>query len=282
MVKSGTKPSYRDNRDLDFHRNFGSFAGFSDNFSVDSGGFPNQNADGNPYECTAYCTCDIAKDEDSIEYLPGYLYAKTLLVSGDPPTTQGADIRTALKASTVYGLLPAGKASVELEDSSEGFNANYRNWPIALDLEAANHRRGQYFNVQPLGDWFDGIRSAIQKNNLPVSIGTPWYPEWEQVTSDGIISGLGKQMSGWHNWKIAGWKTIDGAPYLMGKTWQGPNYGDHGWIYFSRETINALWKIYGTQAFTIAKAGTQDIQTIKVDIIQTILSFLARLGNSLT
>jgi hypothetical protein len=45
---------------------------------------------------------------------------------------------------------------------------------------------------------------------------------------------------GWHNWKVAGWKTIGGAPYLICKMWAGPDYGDRGFVYMSRELARGL------------------------------------------
>lgn len=61
-MKSGLKPTYRDNRDYDFAATFGAVARFQDELNVDSGGFPDQNKDGNPYECTGYSITDVAKD----------------------------------------------------------------------------------------------------------------------------------------------------------------------------------------------------------------------------
>lgn len=278
-LQSGLKPAFRDNRDLDFHQTFGAMVLFPDHYSVDAGrGFPNQHADGNPFECTAYTSADIALDEDNIEYTPPYVYAKTLLLTGAPPTTQGVQIRDALKATRVYGLLPTEHTPKDLVDSPENINADYTRWPVALDLEAAKHRRGKYFNVQPLnGDWFDGIRSAIQMNNLSVSIGTPFYSEWVNVGKSGIISSVpNRKPDSWHCWAVKGWKTIDGAPYLLGKVWLGENYGDNGWAYFSREVINQLWRVHGTQAFTVVKATPEDVFTIKFDLMTTVIAFLYR------
>ncbi len=285
MIKSGTFPTFTDKRDYDFARNFGAVVSFPDNFNVDSGkSMPDQEADQNPYECTSYTTNDIALDEDNRSYAYGYLYAKALNMAGYPPTQQGMDIREALKASRVYGLLPLDKTPDDLADSGESYNSDYRHWPAELDVEAAYHRRGKYFNVQPLnGDWFDGIRSAIQVNNRSVSVGTPWYPSWNNIGNDGIVSTMPNGTpTSWHNWKIAGWKTINGVPYLLGKTWQGKDYGDNGWAYFPREVINAVWCIQGTQAFTFGKATSDDLLTIKVDILQTVLAFCYRLLFKLT
>ncbi len=284
-VYNGTRPTWRNNKDFDFHKTFGTAVTFPTDFSVDKGlTMPDQNSDGNYFECTDYTTNDIGTDLYGIVFTNGRLFAKTLLMEGQPWTTQGADIRSALKAAKVYGLLPFDKTPQELQHTAESFNADYRHWPVALDAIASEYRLGDLFNIQPLnGEWFDGIRSAIFTNNLPVTIGTPWYSTWENIGSDGICSTIPTGTpSGWHNWKIAGWKTVNGVPYLLAKTWQGNRYGDNGWSYYPREVINALWKIYGVQAFTIAKAEGKDIQSIKFDMLETIKTFLARIVHNLT
>lgn len=282
-MKSGLKPIYRNNKDFSYHLTFGSVESFAENFSVDNGTtMPDQVADQNPFECVDYAINDVSLDEDNTEKAHGYLYAKTLLMKGLPPSTQGLDIRDGFKAAATYGLAPVAAVPADLLDSGEGYNSDYTHWPINVDIAAAAYRMGQYFNVQPLnGSWFDGIRSAIQTNNKPVIIGTPWYPAWESPINGKITALSNVIPSSWHCWKIAGWKTIDGVPFLLGKTWQGEKYGDKGWAYFSQGVIDALWNIHGTQAFTISRATSEDIQTIKLDILATITTFLVRILNSL-
>lgn len=278
-MESGLKPVYRDNRDVDFARTFGAVAQFQDELNVDSGGFPDQNKDGNPFECTGYSIADVAKDKQGKEFNPSYTYAKTLLISGTKGP--GADMRDALKSSKVYGLLPDEKTPTELVDSPENINSDYTRWPVALDLEANKYRNGKYANIQPLnGDWFDGIRSAIQMNESSVILGTPWFREWvgSRVPSHGIIFRKPtRSPDSWHAWKVSGWKQINGEPYLLAKSWQGPNVGDDGFLYFSREAINDLWKVYGTQGFTVVKALPEDALTIKLDIMATLVTFLVRM-----
>lgn len=278
---SGLKPTWRDNRDVDFHRTFGAVTAFQDELDVDNGGgMPDQDKDENPYECTGYTIVDVARDEEGVEFNPSYTYAKTLLISGTTGKAQGADLRDALKSARVYGLLPSEKTPKDLVDVPENINSDYTRWPVALDLDAGAHRRGKYANVQPLnGDWFDGIRSAVQMNELSVIMGTPWFSEWTRNVAPKhgyIFQKPSRSPDSWHAWKVSGWKKINGLPYLKAKSWQGTEVGDGGWLYFSRDAVNALWKVYGTQAFTIVKAVPDDYLTIKLDIFTTVLTFLFR------
>lgn len=180
---------------------------------------------------------------------------------------QGCQIRNSFKATRVYGV------KKELED----------------DVDATSRRGGAYFNIYDDGthDWFDGIRTQIQLNRRAVSAGTPWFPTWAYINSTGIMPmptvneiNLAKtnvNAVSWHDFAIKGWKQIGGTPYLIVKSWQGPNYGDEGWCYMSREVANEVFEIRGSAAFIQAVALPGDIYTIKLDIMEVLLVYLNRL-----
>lgn len=260
-MKNGLKPIKRDVRDLSFHRNFGGVAPtqFPDEFSVDAGlTMPDQNADALFEACTAYAQLDLCTDQDNKIYNTYRdLYEKTLTLE-NAPFGQGCDMRDSLKCLIVY------------------------------------YGRGAYYAVESSKfDWFDSIRSVMltnfQTNNIKcaVSCGTPWFPEWDiqHVNSTGIIPTIftgDTDTLSWHNWAIKGWKTISGTPYLLAKTWQGRGYADAGWSYYPRETINAVMKIKGTGAFTVAPKTAQNVETVKKTIMEFIINFMTQLYAKLT
>lgn len=264
-IQHGTRPIARDSRDYSFRRTFGAVASgeLPDSYNCDAGlTMPDQNADGYPMGCTGYTQAELCTDEDGVIYRPDFTYKKTLYME-NASMGSGCDIRDALKSTIVYG--------VQRQDET-------------TDAQAVAHHRGQFFNVDKTTDYFEGIRNALWSNRLSkrsVSIGTPWFQEWH-ATQKGIIetkfaySGNPDDYP-WHNWKISGWKTINGAPYLIGKTWQGKNYGDSGFAYFSRQTINDVMAIKGTAAFTLAQADPGNIQTVRLFTLQTILTYLYRI-----
>lgn len=263
-MNSGLKRPTLDKRDYSFHKTFGSIAlplPLLD-YTYDIGKtMPNQNADGYPDGCTGYTQADISTDEDGDIYKPDYTYKKTCYMENHD-TNQGCQIRNSLKSTQVYGLQRPDETT---------------------DTEAETHRRGQYFNIYDDGinDWFDSFRNALRTNKRPLSLGTPWLPSWERIGQDGIIPTVftlnGSET--WHNWAMVGEKNLGGTPYLIGKSWQGPNYGDRGFCYFPRETVNQMMEVGGSVAFTFAKANPQDIQTIELTIYETILVFLYRILN---
>lgn len=288
-MKFGTNPSIQDSRDYSFNLTFGLAAPekLPDEFSVDAGFLiQDQNADGNPYSCTAYGVTDTGTDQDGEIYAPEYTYMKTLFSQGKPPETNGSDLRPALKSAKVYGLLPKSNVPDVLQGKGEDFTANQSNWPTGVDAIAGKleHRKGNYFNVYDDGglDWFDSIKSAIWKNRADkraVILGTPWL--WlsapQGFLTDQFVYDGNPQSVGWHAWNIKGWTMIDGKQYLIGKPWQGKNYGANGWVYVSRETINKVMKIKGSIAFTLADATAADIKTIQLGILGTILDYIMRL-----
>ena len=291
MIRHGTRPAKLDRRDYSFHRTFGTVSPlqFPPEYSCDAGlTMPDQNADGNPFECTAYTSCDLGTDQDGIVYAPEYTYMKTLYIQGLPSTQQGSDVKFALKSAKIYGLLPKENMPSELVGKGENYTADQGHWPVDVDTIAGKmeHRKGRYFNVYDDGgmDWFDSFRSALWLNKddkRGISIGTPWFHEWATpqngvVTSNFIYDGNPMNYA-WHNWAIKGWKVIDGKIYLMGKPWQGKNYGDNGWCYFSRETIHKVMEIRGSIAYTLADAELKDIQSIQLGMLETVLVYLYRI-----
>lgn len=264
MIRNGTGPVIQDLADYSFHPSFGTIgkADLPSQFTVDIGlTMPNQNADGLFYGCTGYTVTDIATDQDKRVYNPRFTYEKTCYMEGHP-MDRGCQIRTAIKSSRVYGL----------------------QWGNETEEQSTKNRRGAYFNVYDDGgmNWFDSFKSSIFINKRGLVIGTPFFNEWT-TAPNGIIpsvfvyDGIPEHYS-WHCWAIKGWKTIDGIEYLICKMWLGKNYGDGGWCYIDRQTINKVMAIRGCAAFTFAEKPVET-RTIQIDIFETIVTYLYRLLN---
>lgn len=267
MIKNGLKPNKIDHRDFDFHQSFGAIkVPFPAEFNTDAGvTMPNQTQDdysfspfvaAEPFGCTNETTSDVSTDLTNGSHIrrPDTVEAIT-----QANAKGGYDVRSSL----LVGLQP------------NILNPNRLGWYSAI------------FNIRAIGqDFFDAIRTAMVSGGTErrsVSIGTPWYPEFEPIgngngkmTASGIISEPAswstKNMS-WHNWKICGWKTINGEVYLVGKSWQGAQYGDKGFCYFSRSIINTIMAIPGTVAFTATTGSLPPINTISVTWLQWLISY---------
>lgn len=257
MIRNGSKPLAVDHRDFDLHKSFGNVGmqtpEFLAEYMTDAGLWtPDQNASepifNNPpleYGCVEYCSGDVSADEDLT--LKNPMQMEELLHYN---AKGGGDVR----------------AGLECARTKLGWNKNY----YAIKAFA------------PL-DYFDAIRLAMS-SGIPekrsVSLGTPWWPTFEKVGTDGILNIPVSFKSTtiatlpWHNHKICGWKTINGSPYLISKSWQGPNYGDKGFVYFSRSLINSIMAIEGTCAFTVTQAKPLAIKTIDISTLRWLLSLI--------
>lgn len=276
---SGLKPLPYDRRDYDLHRTFGAAIPpvFPENYSVENGLWtPDQSVGGEifnlppmPTGCTNYTTCDVCADDDGQLYDPAY---QESIVHAN--ARGGVDVRESLGSTLQdkYGKKVRGLRNAKGET---GFY------------------RTAYFNIQPTPplDFFDSIRLAMlvtKEEGRSVSAGTPWFPEFVQpvqgsgggrphVGADGILptpTNWSLEFVSWHNWKIAGWKTINGVSYLIGKPWCGKKYGDKGFCYVSRELANKLFNISGSCAFTISKLEGLEPQQVPFDLVPWLLSIV--------
>lgn len=265
MIKSGVTPTKKDHRRYSAHRTFGGTQVFLSEYNLDAGlTMPDQVDDGYPNGCTGYAQAELCQDEDKAQYKPSFTYLKSIFMA-DVLNGQPVDMETSLKSTKVYGV--------------QGVNET-------TDEQATSHRRGAYYQIENQSDWFDSIRSTITINKCSVSVATQWFPEFEPVgngngklLSDGIITMPNLKSTGfsWHDWKVCGWKVINGVTYLIGKSWQGKSYGDNGWCYFSREIINKLLETSGAGAFIVAPYDPSKVQTVKLDIISLLISYCRRL-----
>lgn len=247
MIHHGARPTTPDHRDYDFHPSFGSIAPdrFPDEYLTDANlTMPDQNAEGEPYGCTNFSQADISTDETLILKSPFDLEAVT-----HANARGGYDIRKSLDAATKLGWFSA------------------------------------YFTVNPYGlDFFDSVRLAMYSGfpeKRSVSVGTPWYPEFEsKLQADGIMpepANYSADGMPWHNWAVKGWTTKNGQPYLICKSWQGKGYGNNGYAYIPRTLFNQMMRIRGTCAFTATNITPDTIIKIDLPAWQVVWSYLRNL-----
>lgn len=270
-MKNGVKPLKKDHRDYSYHRTFGNVATSFIECNFDAG-FPvtNQeianplfNIPALPFGCTGYTSTGLCQDADKKQYNPRYTYDETLAMEGIFEGNRewekvGCDIRDSLKSTIVYGVQAPGEMTGDA---------------------ALTHRRGAYFALERIGsyDWFDTLRVTFENNKRSISIATPWFPSFA-IAPDGIVTAplsyTDLSEATWHNHRAPGWKMINGLPYIIDYSHQGEDIGDNGALYFGREIINQLMDIPGSGAFTLAPFDGTMIYTVKLTILQTIVSYL--------
>lgn len=254
------KIRYTDHRDHALHRTFGTTATLLSpmEYNYDAGfGMPDQNADGYPEGCTGYSQSEEAQNADGNRYKAVYTYDKTLQMQGLPAGSP-CDIRTSMKSTQVYGV----------QEPAEN-----------TDVEAESHRQGPFFNVDlvPGMDWFDSIRLALRNNpKRCISMATPWFNEFRNWDANGVLPSFftgDPNTMPWHNHLFTG-ETIVPDPFILDKSWQGPNIGDKGYLKWNRTLVNAVMAISGTEAFLRRPIGDEPIQNIELTLLETALSYI--------
>lgn len=265
MIQHGINPNKVDHRDYGFFQTFGGTqiekANLPAELLVDAGLWMPSQYEYDPifanlslpYGCTDYTSCDLCADQDGVLYNPAF----TESITG-ANQKMGYDIRDSLLTTVKIGT---------------------------KTKEGTITKRTGVFNVQKYDilDYFDSIRYAMFQNiteKRSISLGTPWYKEWEDAALAGTsIMPAPKTYAPdglpWHNSKICGWKTMAGQPVLVVKSWQGKKIGDNGWVYFTRDVFNATMSIRGTCAFTVSKLDQgEQIQKISVPFMDWFYSVL--------
>lgn len=267
MIKNGLKPKWSDRRDYDFIKThlYGAVGKPTEyrEFSVDAG-FPmmNQNSMALPYGCTGFAQADLCSNEDGLIYDPAFIYYNT-----PPGGAGGRDMRKSLSFICNNDLREYLKTGV-----------------------VSSSKRTGYFSIRAQGvlDWFDAIYVSLLSTlseKRGATIGLPWFPIFESVGKNGILpmpAGLNTGGVEWHNATIGQLKVINGVPYLGIKSWQGPEYGDNGWCYMSKELANAVFEINGTEVFTVSKVTKGQVSTIDLTFIESIVSFISNLISKMT
>jgi hypothetical protein len=245
MITHGVLPVKKDKRNYST-RSFGATNPQYIPFSLDAfNDFPDQNADGEPQGCTWYCQNQLVQDEDKTLHDRHVIRDATLSMEGQ--TDGPCDVSDSLVSAIV-----------------------------AYEL-------GQYFQLEEQGmDWFDSAIAIMQKTGRSLSVASPWFTSFEvpmfgvmpevfpTVWADGVPG---------HNHKVYGLTIVNSQPVLIGKSWQGMNFGANGKHYWTRKAFNALMDIQGSGAFTISQYDGS-VQTMQYGIIyraKVIVRLLLRL-----
>jgi len=244
MIKSGTQPTRINHLDYS-HKSFGSIqVPFPPSYDTDANlDMPSQDADGLPYGCTDETQSELANDLVQKQATNPWMLEQVTHANA----LGGYDVRKALLAAK--GL----------------------NWITG------------FFNIEAIGqDMFDSIRDAMLSGateKRSVSIGSKWFPEFEQVGIDGILPlpDFNGANFTWHNYSCKGWVTLNDQVYLKMKSWQGAQYGSGGWCYMSRPLFNQLMSVPGSVAFTATKGVLPPISTISVSYLEWLISWARNL-----
>lgn len=175
-----------------------------------------------------------------------------------PIIDQGSvDICTACAAvaaryNETNGAVTDQNAFWQQELSFAGESSNTNGFDLQVPLSTAvekgfpNYAPSAYFWITPNNgqDLFDSVRTALLTTNYPLVAGVMWDNSWTE-TPQGIVQSLGNSPLGGHCVKIAGFKTINGQPYIVIQNSWGTSLGDNGLWYFPRSVFNQAFAEFG-------------------------------------
>lgn len=254
MIRSGTKPAKHIYRERKFHQLFGSTdPALIPDFNLDVGlTMPDQEADHAFTECVGYTVSDILTDITRVVQSPDFSFSAARCLANQSPGSDGTDFHAGIQGGVVFGGVTKSFAKFSAAQQGEQYVSDWNNWMAVRVLQSIQGAQNGVLNVLGNGDAFDSILNAVYTGKIGISIGSPWFNEWETNIQNGVVQvpTLNGDYSSWHNYAIKGKKTINGIPYLIVKSWQGTRVGDNGWLYFSREVINAALSVQGSGALT--------------------------------
>lgn len=169
-------------------------------------------------DCTAFSSSAVRASMKGKNYNPQQYWVDECDYDGAPVTQNGTSMETALNVGIEKGWTLEGTTTPHLDNASS------------------------YLQVTPSNgmDMFDSMRATMMQANAPLEAGVTWYEDWDN-SPNGIVPASYQTVLGGHAIKLAGWKTINGMPYIVVQNSWGSDAGDGGLFYFSREIANKIF-----------------------------------------
>ncbi len=198
-------------------------------------------------ECVAYTVCDIAEDQDGIEYDINDLWKRV------PKNQFGSDPRDVLKEVVTNGLLPKGGTE------------RVKNWK--------SFWRADVGYKTP----YENVLSAIYLAKSPILMATYWYKEWLDVPHMGIMP-IGVTLLNGHAYSNEGWvvskvSVLNERMFLI-EPWVGRK------MLMPKEVFNKAMKPYGVQTWVLstseidARREKTIVETVKDALINIYIKLI--------
>ena len=211
--------------------------------------------------CTAFALTAVSEDQEGLALDPSYTFFKTKQRTGDIDSW-GADLRNACKSATKKygGFLPMsryGDTQRTFDQAERDRAARGEGFTKTDDWTAKKYAKQTYLSVKPIGDVFDGMRSAMwqtRSEERSVFTGIDWNPKWNRVDGGAIDADIGRgEPSFGHAIKIFGWS----GEWMLAQLSNGKEIGDGGIFKLERGVVNEFCT-YG--AFTLLDLPREDAE----------------------
>lgn len=167
------------------------------------------------------------------------------------PIKDGADAGLSMDAAILNSSLPKICLPLTLTEypSNEDMVLDWSHYDSALQTAARPFFPGIPYKVDGPYDVFDNIRSALhqayQVDKSVVKVFGHWYQSFSDscmnLNNKGIVHKPSDAPITLHRYNFVDYDTVAGNEVLVAALSQGSNFGDNGYVYFDRETINFLF-----------------------------------------
>lgn len=196
--------------------------------------------------CTQFMATGMSSLQENVDLSPEWAFAMTKNITGDVDG-YGENLRTAMATHIKKGAVEAKNVPYSVETHDSDFLRRLENYDSKLLLTAIQHMKQSYVKVTGQYDAFSNIQATLWKyRNEKRGIAMGCIFGWN--SNDKILDTIPKSGGGHAMW-YAGWKTIEGIPYLVVVNSYGTRRGDRGYHYMSREVVNHFESMYGAYMF---------------------------------
>ncbi len=193
--------------------------------------FPDQNADHRYTECVGVARADVIGNLFQIPMDPDFSYASDLYLQRATPTNAGEEVYPGLAADFIYGALPDSSDTSDPLQTSELVEANFSNYTHEQKQLAAHFKMTG--GIKELHS-FEEIKDFIDRYQRGVLITFTWASSFETLNADATMP-MPSGASTVHETVSYGY---DNRGLLL-KSWQGPNRGEGGYEFCSKQVLQA-------------------------------------------
>lgn len=206
------------------------------------------------------------------------------------PIIDGADPIPSMEATSLDGSIPEVSSPFSLSTKTPDFIADWTNWPVSILSIGKGFLGGVPYEIDGPYDIFDNVRQALNQSwesgekSCAKAFGF-WYESWNNQAMDTIQKGrvqcpVNEQPISNHRYNFIDWIPSGNDFLLVAALTQGKEYGDSGFLYFDRVTVNTVFANAARDGLGLFIARPRTGMSF-LNWLQQILNFLSERVNSL-
>ena len=197
--------------------------------------YPNQFIEKRPTGCVGITLADILGNIHGMPMDPDFSLAAGFAVQGMVPTTLGQTAIGGMYGAVAYGCLGEVLDRSDPIQTSQFIESDFANYTYIQKSTAAL--------FAPKGiRWlnsYDDIARYLLETRWGAAVGFKWYSSFGNPRPDGVLRTPDYENEPFTYHETACYENTSQGLRL--KSWQGPDYGDHGDVYMPRSIFEECW-----------------------------------------